>query len=79
MSARSNAGIDQHFCRWITLGGTLAPFNVVVTCTSVPFTEGAVGPTIYIYDYQFDRYRRERGQPGRHQLCGARITVKMGR
>lgn len=59
------------------LSGTLAPFLVVVTCTSNPYTEGTnPPPTIYIYDITS---RATVGAVGSADYVERVIRVKMGK
>lgn len=66
-----------------TLGGTLAPYRVVVTCTSVPFSEGTTVPpgstTIYIYDITSTATGVNGAAAGSANFVERVITVRMGR
>lgn len=60
-----------------TLGGTLAPFSVSVTCTSSgPYTDGA---TIYVYDITSTATGVNGAAPGGADYVERVINVKMGR
>ncbi len=60
-----------------TLGGTLSPFKVVVTCTSLPFTEGT--NTIFIYDITSTATGVNGANPGNANYVERVIKVRMGR
>lgn len=60
-----------------TLGGTLAPFSVAVTCTSAAFTEGT--GTIHIYDITSTATGVNGATPGSTDYVEREIKVKMGR
>jgi hypothetical protein len=63
-----------------TLGGTLAPFRVVVTCTSNPYTEGTnPAPTIYIYDITSTATGVNGAAVGSVGYVERVINVKMGK
>ncbi|MGA8863486.1 MAG: hypothetical protein WBM09_08260 [Gallionella sp.] len=63
-----------------TLGGTLAPFKVVVTCTSSPYTEGSnPSPTIYIYTITSVATGVNGANPGDANYVERDISLKMGR
>lgn len=62
-----------------TLAGTLSPFKVAVTCTSNPYTEGSVGPTIYVYDITSTATGVNGAEPGSADYMERVINVKMGR
>jgi len=63
-----------------TLGGTLAPFKVVVTCTSSPYTEGTnPAPTIYIYDITSTATGVNGAAVGSVGYIERVISVKMGK
>jgi MSHA biogenesis protein MshP len=57
------------------LGGTLAPFNVAVACTSSSFVEGA--STIWIYNVTATA--KTAGNPGDTGYVERVISVKLGR
>ncbi len=61
------------------LAGTLAPFNVVVRCSSLPFTEGAAGPTIYIYDITSTATGVNGAAAGSADYVERVMTIRMGR
>lgn len=58
-----------------TLGGTLAPFTVVVTCTPTRYTEGTA--TIWIYDVT--AVASTGGVSGNQDYVERVISVKMGK
>ncbi len=58
-----------------TLGGTLAPFTVVVACTPTSYTEGT--STIWIYD--LTSVASTAGAPGDPDYIERTISVKMGK
>ncbi len=66
-----------------TLGGTLAPYTVTVTCTSVSFSEGTTVPpgtsTIYIYYIISTATGVNGAAAGSADFVQRVITVRMGR
>lgn len=59
------------------LGGTLSPFTVTVTCSSVMAVEGAT--TIYVYDITSTATGVNGATPGSPDYVERVIGVKMGR
>ncbi len=58
-----------------TLGGTLAPFTVAVTCTSASYTEG----TTPVWIYNVTATAKTAGNPGDIGYVERVISVKMGK
>lgn len=63
-----------------TLGGTLAPFSVTVSCTATSAVEGTnPPPTIYIYDITSTATGPNGAAPGSADYVERVINVRMGR
>jgi MSHA biogenesis protein MshP len=73
-SAAAATGCATNFAAG-SLGGTLAPFNVAVTCVPTSYIEGA--STVWVYDVTSTASTG--GVPGDQNYIERVIQVKMGR